>query len=123
MPPRLLKWALTLSLLLTGVAHAEISPYLQTPTSSSIWVTWKTASGTETRVEVGTSQDQLTKIVTGTTQTLASNYLYHSAQITGLQPDTFYYYRVRTGTETVAGLPLPGRSRRSARTAGTSASW
>ncbi len=97
---RLLHWAFALCLLLTGVAHAEISPYLQTPTATSIWVSWKTASGTETRIEVGTSQDQLTKVVTGTTQTLASNYLYHSAQITGLQPDTFYYYRARTGTET-----------------------
>src|SRR5687768_7565444 len=77
-----------------------LSPYLQTPSATSIWVSWKTASGTESRVEFGTSQEQLTQAVNGSAQQLGSNYIYHSAQLTGLQPDTFYYYRVRTGTST-----------------------
>lgn len=98
-------WAILLILFLCAVtAHAQTSPtldpYLQTPSPTSIWVSWKTTSGTETRVEFGTTQDQLTQAVNGSTQQLGSNYLYHSAQLTGLQPDTFYYYRVRTGTGT-----------------------
>lgn len=89
-----------LSLISMGAAHAQISPYLQVPTPNSIWVTWKTASGTDTRVDFGTSQAALTQSVTGTAQSLASNYIYHHARITGLQPDTYYYYRVATGSET-----------------------
>lgn len=92
--------AMGLFLFSAAAVHAEISPYLQTPTPTSIWVTWKTASGTETRVELGTSQNQLTKVTTGTSESLRTDYIYHSAQITGLLPDTFYYYRVTTGTET-----------------------
>jgi hypothetical protein len=99
---RLLRlWAIASAFLLCGAAaHAQISPYLQTPSSTAIWVTWKTAAGTESRVELGTAQDQLTRVVNGSAQQLASNYIYHSAQLTGLQPNTFYYYRVKTGTET-----------------------
>lgn len=96
---RLTVW---LGLLLCAItAHAQqISPYLQTPSANSIWVSWKTTSGSESRVEFGASQDQLTQVVTGSVQQLSANYFYHSAQLTGLQPNTFYYYRVRTGTNT-----------------------
>src|SRR5688572_15058528 len=101
---RLLAWlrlfSMALFLLSAAAVRAEISPYLQTPTSTSIWITWKTATGTETRVELGTSQSQLAQVVTGTSETLRADYIYHSAQVTGLQPDTFYYYRIKTGTET-----------------------
>lgn len=92
--------SIALFLFSAAAARAEISPYLQTPTPTSIWITWKTASGTETRVEFGPSQSQLTQVVTGTSEALRTDYIYHSAQIAGLQPDTFYYYRVKTGTET-----------------------
>lgn len=111
---RLRSFAVLLALFVcTATAHAQISPYLQTPTANSIWVSWKTASGTESRVEFGQAQDQLTQVVNGSVQQLGANYLYHSAQLTGLQPDTFYYYRVKTGTTTSAVArfktqPLPG---------------
>jgi hypothetical protein len=96
--------AMLLGLFLCAVsAHAQqISPYLQTPSANSIWVSWKTTSGTESRIEFGAAQDQLTQVATGSVQQLSSNYFYHSAQITGLQPNTFYYYRVRTGANTSA---------------------
>lgn len=99
---QLRSYTMLLGLFLCAIAaHAQqISPYLQTPTANSIWVSWKTTAGTESRVEFGTSQDRLTQVVNGSVQQLSANYFYHSAQLTGLQPDTFYYYRVRTGANT-----------------------
>lgn len=116
---QLRSWTALLSLLLcAAAAHAQtsanLSPYLQTPSATSIWVSWKTTAGTESRVEYGTTQDQLTQVVNGSAQQLSASYLYHAAQLTGLQPDTFYYYRVRTGANTsqvhrFRTQPLPGQ--------------
>lgn len=81
-------------------AGSTLKPYLQTPRPDSIWVSWWTDTGTQSSVDWGTSVDQLVNQTTGGMQHLGTNYNYHSAQITGLQPSTFYYYRVRTETET-----------------------
>lgn len=78
---------------------ADITPYLQTPTASSIWVSWKTAEGDESVVEYGLDGGPLNRSASGSTQALASNYRLHGVQLTGLQPETLYAYRVRTGTQ------------------------
>ncbi|MFZ5521596.1 MAG: fibronectin type III domain-containing protein [Pseudomonadota bacterium] len=78
---------------------ADIVPYLQTPTASSIWVSWKTAAGDGAVVEYGIDGGPLDRTATGSTQALAASYRYHGVQLTGLQPDTFYSYRVRTGDQ------------------------
>lgn len=79
-----------------------IIPYLQSPTPTTIWVSWKTGSGTETRVKIGTDSLNLNQTFTGSYQELTDtgyngNYFYHSVQLTGLQPSTFYYYKAITG--------------------------
>lgn len=84
-------------------AVAEVKPYLSSPTSTSIWVSWKTASETETKVEFGTSADNLDKEVTGSYDYLGSNYFWHTAKITGLEPNKPYYYRTISGSE-VSGV-------------------
>lgn len=81
------------------VSAADIIPYLQTPTANSIWVSWKTAEGNDAVVEYGLDGGPLDRAATGSTQTLAANYRLHGVQLTGLQPETLYIYRVRTGSE------------------------
>lgn len=97
-----------------------LSPYLQAPTSNSIYVNWKTESNPESIVEYGSTPTALTNSVTGTNSIFTdtgypSNYYYHSVKVTGLTPNTKYYYRVKTGTSTsqtmsFKTLPLPGQA-------------
>jgi hypothetical protein len=81
----------------------EIIPYLQSPTESSIWITWKTSSETESLVRYGTDPTSLENLVTGGTEILndpeySGNYYYHSAHVKNLQPSTSYYYKVISGS-------------------------
>lgn len=82
-----------------SAAAADIVPYLQTPTANSIWVSWKTAEGDESVVEYGVDGGPLNRTASGSAQTLAANYRLHGVQLTGLQPETLYTYRVRTGSQ------------------------
>ncbi len=82
---------------------ADLVPYLQTPTATSIWVSWKTTTAAPAVVEYGTSAQALTKQATGSSQKLADNYHFHGVQLSGLQPNTFYYYRIKSGTQ-VSGV-------------------
>jgi len=75
-------------------AIAQIEPYLSSPTSTSIWVSWRTTAETESKVEFGTSPDNLSNVATGTNTSLADNYQWHTVKLTGLTADTRYYYRV-----------------------------
>jgi hypothetical protein len=97
-----------------------LNPYLQAPTPTSIYVNWKTSSNPESIVEYGSAPDALTNTVTGTNQILSdtgypANYYYHTVKVTGLTPNTKYYYRIRTGSEvsevmTFKTIPLPGQA-------------
>lgn len=86
-------------LFLSGFALGQVdNAYLQTPTSTSIWVTWQTDSGTESKVEYGRSI-ALGNIVNGTNDPIGSNWNWHKVRLTGLLPNTAYYYRVTTGSQ------------------------
>ncbi len=95
-------------------------PYLQNPTPNSMIINWKTASNNETTVIYGDSPTNLNVTVTGTTNIFSdtgynNNYYYHTAKITNLQPNTKYYYKIKTGTNESAvynfrTLPLPGQA-------------
>lgn len=111
-----------LLLLFAGwMAKAQtLSPYLQAPTATSINVNWKTESNPESIVEFGTSRTALTNSVTGTNRIFTdtgypANYFYHDVKITGLTPNTKYFYRVKTGSLTseimsFKTMPLPGQA-------------
>jgi hypothetical protein len=75
---------------------AQVEPYLSTPTSSSIWVSWKTTSETESKVEFGLIPENFENIATGTYESLADNYKWHTVKLRGLTPDTRYYYRTNS---------------------------
>lgn len=97
-----------------------LNPYLQSATSNSIYVNWKTSSNTESIVEFGSSPTELTNTATGATQILSdvgypNNYYYHTVKITGLEPNTKYYYKAKTGLLTseilsFRTMPLPGEA-------------
>lgn len=89
----------------TKIAQAQtIKPYLQAAKPTSIYVNWKTDNGNNPSVIYGTTMDNLDTTVYGTTVDLEpkdSDYItpyhYHTVKLTGLAPDTGYYYQVFSG--------------------------
>lgn len=77
---------------------AEMLPYLQTPTPTSMIVCWHGAGGDESRVEYGTTA-ALGSSQTGSVYTFNATTKWHSVQLIDLTPDTEYFYRCHTGTQ------------------------
>src|SRR5436190_10474592 len=88
---------------LTGIASDLLaqtitrSPYLQVGTPSSVIVRWRTDVASSGRVRFGTDAGNLASVAddaaTGTD---------HTVTLTGLAPDTRYYYSVGTTAVTLA---------------------
>jgi acid phosphatase type 7 len=78
-------------------SDSEMEPYLQTPTASSIHINWHTASGMESVVEYGLDQE-LGSLVTGSSQIMGGETIWHDVTLTGLEPGTEYFYRCVTDT-------------------------
>ncbi len=74
-----------------------VHPYLQSSTPSSITINWHEAQSTESIVYYGTT-DALGQSTIGDTHTFDASTLWHRVQLTGLQPDTEYFYQCKTGT-------------------------
>src|SRR5438132_5012 len=85
---------------LSGTASASVTrgPYLQIGTPSSAVVRWRTDAATGSRVRYGLSPTSLSGIAD-----VAGTVTEHSVTVTGLSPDTTYYYSVGTATETLGG--------------------
>ena len=84
----------------------SVKPYLQNAQPTSIYINWKTDNGTDPQVQYGTTSGMLTMIQNGSTENLepkdsdySTVYNYHTVKLTGLTPDTGYYYTVTSGTE------------------------
>ncbi|MDQ5858239.1 MAG: metallophosphoesterase [Acidobacteriota bacterium] len=85
---------------LSGSTGASVTrgPYLQSGTPTSAIVRWRTDLATGSRVRYGTAPESLTGIADG-----AAGATEHTVTVTGLSPNTLYYYSVGTSTETLAG--------------------
>ncbi|MCD6174945.1 MAG: metallophosphoesterase family protein, partial [Planctomycetes bacterium] len=86
--------------LLRAMATADVidfSPYLQSPTPSSITINWHEAQSSESIVYYGTTE-AIGQSTTGDTHVFDANTLWHRVQLTGLLPDTEYFYNCKTGT-------------------------
>ncbi len=88
---------------IVGLQAQIVGPYLQTPTDTSIWITWKTDSVIESTVNYGTDSTNLQYIASGNCKIMTddgydSNYYYHSVHLTDLEPSQFYYYRIKSGS-------------------------
>ncbi|NIS31211.1 MAG: hypothetical protein GWN07_12840, partial [Actinobacteria bacterium] len=70
--------------------HAQIDrgPYLQSGTADSMYVVWRTATSSSSVVCYGDSEDALTSRAT------AGDGTQHEVRITGLSPDTRYFYAI-----------------------------
>ena len=90
---------LSIALIAAEVAAQTItrSPYLQLGTPSSVVVRWRTDIATGGRVRYGTDAGALTNIVDD-----GLNSTDHAVTLTGLSPDTRYFYSVGTTTSTLA---------------------
>jgi predicted phosphodiesterase len=81
-----------LGLFFASITFGNISPYLQTPSPTSIYICWKTDNGTASRVKYGTTTS-LGEVADGDYESIASQYIWHSVKLTDLNPNTVYYYR------------------------------
>ena len=90
-------------------------PYLQIGTATSTVVRWRTSAGSESRVHYGTDLANLSAFAHDGVVTTE-----HEVTVSGLQPNTRYYYSIGTGTTTLAGgdanhffvtAPAPGSSK------------
>ena len=75
----------------------ERSPYLQVATTDSMVVAWKTWTDTPGEVRWGPSATALDRSASSPTGQR------HAAQLTGLEPDTRYFYAVYSGDTLLAG--------------------
>ncbi len=73
-----------------------ISPYLQTPTPTSLYISWHASPGEESIVEYGTDES-LGTVETGTVHIFEdSTNWWHTVKLTGLTPETTYFYKAKT---------------------------
>jgi Calcineurin-like phosphoesterase/Purple acid Phosphatase, N-terminal domain len=95
-------WQLAMmALLLAGNALAGPvvrGPYLQRASPDSITVRWRTSAATDSRVTFGPSPDSLTRSAEDAAVTTE-----HEMTITGLAPETRYYYSVGSTSGPLAG--------------------
>ncbi len=71
-------------------------PYWQMATPTSLVVRWRTDVATDSRVRYGTALDALSHSVADATLTTE-----HELQLTGLTPDTLYYFSIGSATDEV----------------------
>ena len=78
-----------------------MSPYLQTPTPNSIYVCWQTDNSTQSTVEYGTTEE-LGQTETGDVYVFNSTTIWHWVKLTNLQPQTEYFYRCISDSDTTS---------------------
>jgi acid phosphatase type 7 len=78
-------------------AQLTRGPYLQTGTPTSVVVRWRTDVNTDSQVRYGTNVNNLNRNVIDTIQTEE-----HEVAVSGLRPNTKYYYAIGGNTQTFA---------------------
>ncbi|SDC99580.1 purple acid phosphatase family protein [Niabella drilacis] len=73
-------------------------PYLQMGSETAVTIRWRTRMATDSRVEIGTQPGRYKTIIKDRETTTE-----HVVQVSGLKPDTRYYYRVGSSTGILQG--------------------
>lgn len=95
-----------IGLVMTGhFAIAQPKPYLQTPTPTSIYISWHSTDTSFTQVQYGSSASALTSLEPGSFLN-NSGKIWHTVKLTGLTPATTYYYRCISGTDSSEVFPF-----------------
>ncbi len=87
---------------LAGFHNSNISPYLQSISSNSVYVSWNSYFSNSTIVQYGTNTN-LSQTATGSFEDIGTTgnvNRWHTAQIINLQPNTKYFYKVISGSDT-----------------------
>jgi len=100
---------------LGGFHSSNITPYLQTPTVNSNYISWNSYDTISSIVQYGVTPG-MGSSATGSFEDIGSNPTinrWHTVKLTGLSADTRYYYRCISGTDTSAVYafhtpPYPG---------------
>ena len=79
-----------------NAAALKRGPYLQNGSTTAVTVRWRTDVNTETVVHYGTSAGNLSQRIANLTKRTE-----HEVRITGLQPDTKYFYSVGDADQTL----------------------
>jgi len=96
--PGPIAFALFLSLSVNAIGAITRDAYLQQGSSTSIVVRWRTDSPTDSGVRYGTNATNLSLVATNVAITTE-----HEISLTGLQPDTKYFYAIGTTALVLAG--------------------
>lgn len=91
-----LLFILSVNCVIAQTVSVTRGPYLQQATPNSVIIKWKTNSATNTKVNYGTSQSNLSASVSNTVSSTI-----HEIKLTGLLPYTKYYYSVGSTTSTL----------------------
>lgn len=71
-----------------------LQPYLQNPADNAMTVMWRTAEPSYSWIEYGTDTGNLNVARTVENGIVAADIIQHKVRITGLLPDTKYFYRI-----------------------------
>ncbi len=87
------------------IAVSQPKPYLQTPTPTSIYISWHSTDTAFTQVRYGSSASALTSLTQGSFLN-NSGKIWHTVKLTGLTPATTYFYRCISGADSSAVFPF-----------------
>ena len=91
-----------LLVLAPAAAQAEVAllrgPYLQSGTTERVIVRWRTDVASDSIVRFGHAPGALDRVVED-----AASVIEHAVEITGLEPETVYYYSIGTSSKALAG--------------------
>ena len=93
---------------LASVGQSAVSqpkPYLQTPTPTSIYISWHSIDTAFTQVRYGSSAFALNSLAQGSFLN-NSGKIWHTVKLTGLTQATTYYYRCISGTDSSEVFPF-----------------
>lgn len=88
-----------------GTKQVILVPFLNEPTTNSIYVCWHDTSAVSTSVEYGTTLS-LGQTISGTSELIGAPYRWHSVKLSGLQPNTEYFYKAVSGSGSSAVYSL-----------------